>query len=106
VLPAEHLLGLGGFDLLRQVVERPAEVAGNVLAPLGPFKEDADVVAPLPERVAEIDVFRQPAAAPQRRLGVGLVAPEVRRGDLRFYEGELFRRAGLVKDSSADRRSA
>jgi hypothetical protein len=104
VLAAEHLLGFAGLDLRRQLVERLAEVVPDGLASLGPLDEDVEVVELALQRVAELDVFLEPATALQQLLRVGLVFPEVRSGDALLYAGELDRGAGGVKDSSADRR--
>ena len=40
VLAAEHLLGLAGVDLRRQLVERAPEVVGDRLPRFGPFDQD------------------------------------------------------------------
>jgi len=44
VLAAEHLLGLGGVDLLFEPIKSPREVGGYVFATLRPLEEYADVV--------------------------------------------------------------
>ena len=106
VLAAEHLLDFGGLDLRLERVERALQVGGHVLALLRPFEQHADVVDLLGEAVAELDVFGEPALALQRLLRVGLVVPEVRRGDLQFELRQLSGIVRLVKDSSASRMPA
>jgi hypothetical protein len=106
VLAAEHLLGLGRLDFLLQRVERPLEIAGDILAGLRPLDEHADVVDLAGEMVAKLEVVAQPATALEYSLRLGLVAPEVGFGDLLLDAGEFLRIVGGVKDSSACRRPA
>ena len=82
MLAREHFLDLGRLDLRLDPVERARQVAGHVLAVLRPLDEDAGVVDPLGERVAQLDVVGEPALALQRLLRDGLIVPEIRRGDL------------------------
>ena len=44
VLAAEHLLGLAGVDLCRELVERPAEIVGDRLPGFGPLDEHGEIV--------------------------------------------------------------
>jgi hypothetical protein len=106
VLPAEHLLDLTGFDLDVERVERLLEVGHHVLAGLRPLDQDREVVDAPGQRIAEIDVFADPLAPPQRGLGVGLVVPEVGRGNPRLEPAQFLVESSGVKDSSADRRPA
>jgi hypothetical protein len=87
VLAAEHLLGLGGVDLVFERIERLGEIVGDVLAALRPLEQDADVVELFREAVAELEVLGQPPLALQGLLRFGLVVPEVGRGDLLFELG-------------------
>jgi hypothetical protein len=82
VLAAEHLLGFSRLDLRFERVERFLEVGGHVFARLRPLEQDADVVDFLGKAVAQLDIFGQPALALQGLLRLGLVVPEIRRGDL------------------------
>jgi hypothetical protein len=84
VFAAEHLFGFRGVDLLLERVEGLGQIGGDVFTTLRPFEEYADVVDFLGEAVAELDVFRKTALPLQRLLRLGLVVPEVGRGDLLF----------------------
>lgn len=84
VLAAEHLLCLDGFDLLLQRVERALQVGLDRLSTLRPFEQYADVVDLLSEAIALLEILSQAALPLQRLLRVGLVVPEIRRGDLLF----------------------
>ena len=103
VLAAEHLLDLAGLHFLVERFERPRELGVDLLARLRPFDEDGEVVALPAERLDQIAILLEPAAALQHFLGVGLVLPEIRRGGARLEAGQFFVRAGGFKDSSADR---
>jgi hypothetical protein len=106
VFPAEHLLDFAGLDLGRELVERAAEIVGNRLSRFSPFDEHVEVVEPTPQRVAQIAIFLEPAAALQQLLRAGLILPEVRCGDTFFDFGELGGGTGGVKDGSAGPRRA
>jgi hypothetical protein len=84
VFAAQHLLGFRGVDLLLERVERVLQVGGDILAALGPFEQDADVVELPGQAVAQLEIFGEPALALQRFLRLGLVVPEVRRRDFLF----------------------
>jgi len=99
----EHLLGLGRFDLGLELVETALQVAGDVLAGVGPFEQHAEVGNAPGERIAQLGVFAQTALTLQRLLGVLLVVPEIGRGDPRLERGDLGGVGGPVKDSPADR---
>jgi hypothetical protein len=104
VLAAEHLLGLAGVDLRGEIVEGAAEVIGDRLPGLGPLDENGEVFQPLAQRLAEVVVLFEPAAALQQFLRRSLVLPEVRRRNA-FFDG-LQLAGGMcgVKGSSAGRR--
>jgi hypothetical protein len=104
VLAAEHLLDLGGLDLGFDLVETALQIGGDVLAGTGPLEEDAQVGNAPAERVTQLGVVAQAAAALQRALRFLLVLPEIRGGDARLEGRELSGIGGTVKDSSADRR--
>jgi hypothetical protein len=104
VFAAEHLLRLAGVDPGAQIVERAREVLLDGLPCLGPLDEHGKVVGTLLQLAREIAILFEAAAALQDLLRAGLVLPEVRRGDLRFYSRELFGGVCGVKDSSAGRR--
>jgi hypothetical protein len=101
MLAAQHLLGFSRVDLRFEGVEGLAEVRGDILAALRPFEEHADVVDLSGEAVAELYVLRKTALPLKRLLRLGLVVPEIRRGDLLLQLGELAGIVGVVKDSSA-----
>jgi hypothetical protein len=103
VLAAEHLLRLAGVDLRGEIVERAREVVLDGLAGFGPLDEHGQIVGTPLQRRREVAVLFQPAPALQDLLRTGLVLPEVRGGDLRFYSRELFGGMCGVKDSSAGR---
>ena len=84
MLAAKHLLGLGGFDLLFERLERAFEVSRDVLAALRPFKQDTEVVNLLGEVVPQLEVFSEAPLTLQCLLGLRLVVPEIRGGDLLF----------------------
>jgi hypothetical protein len=44
VLTAEHLAGLGAFDLLLELLERAPEIAGHIFTSARPLDEHTDVV--------------------------------------------------------------
>ena len=87
-----------------ELVESAAEILRDRLACFGPFDQHLQIVELALQRVTQLDVFLEPAAALQDLLRVGLVLPEVGSGDALFYLGEFDRGAGGVKDSSAGRR--
>jgi hypothetical protein len=80
VLAAEHLLCFPGVDRRREIVEAAGKIIGHRLPRLGPFHQHREIVSPAPERVAQIAVLFEPAAALQQFLGRRLVLPEVRLG--------------------------
>jgi hypothetical protein len=84
VFAAEHLLGFDGVDLRFDGVERLREIGGDVLAAPRPFEQDADVVDLLGEAVALLEIFSKAALPLERLLCVGLVVPEIGRGDAAF----------------------
>jgi hypothetical protein len=104
VLAAEHLLRFAGVDLRRQLVESAAEISLDWLPCCHPFDQHLQIVKLALERVTQLDVFLQPAAALLDLLRVGLVLPEVGGGGELLYLGELDPGACGVKDSSAGRR--
>jgi hypothetical protein len=84
VLAAEHLLGFGGVHLRVERVERAPEIGDHVLAALRPFEQDADVVNLAGKAVAQLEVLGEAALPLQRLLRLGLVVPEIWRGDSLF----------------------
>jgi hypothetical protein len=84
VLAAKHLLGLGGFNLLLERIQRPLEIGGDVFPALHPLEQDAEIVDLLGEAVAQFEVLGETALTLQRLLCFGLVVPEIRGGDLLF----------------------
>ena len=104
VLAAEHLLDLGGLDLGLEFVEAALQVGGHVLAGVGPLDAARrDRRRRRPSESRELDVLAQAALPLQRPLRLGLVVPEVGRGDPGFERGDFSGGRGPVKDSSADR---
>jgi hypothetical protein len=103
VLPAEHLLDFAGVDVALKRVERSAEILLDRLPRLGPLDQHPHVVGVLTQRLAELPVFFETAAALEDLLRVGLVVPEVGGGRQCFYLGKLGVETGDVKDSSGDR---
>jgi hypothetical protein len=81
VFAAQHLLDLGGLDLLAERVERLGEVRGHLFALPRPIDEDADVVDLARQLVAQFEVVGQTTAPLQRLLRLGRVFPEIRSGD-------------------------
>src|SRR5207342_291318 len=65
-------------------------------------EQHTQVVELLDDGVAQRDLVGQPAPALERLLRLGVILPEVRRGDPRFDRLQFARRIGSVKDSSAD----
>jgi hypothetical protein len=104
VLATEHLLGLAGVDLAGEVVERAREILGDGLAGFDPFRQHAEVFDPPLERLGELAILFEAAAALQQLLRARLILPEVRCRDAFFDSGQLFGRACGVKDSSAGQR--
>jgi hypothetical protein len=84
VLAAQHLLDLGRFDLLFKRIEPALQLAAHVLALLRPIEQHAEVVEFLGERIPQIDVVGDAAAALERLLCLGLIFPEIGGGDARF----------------------
>ncbi len=84
MLAAQHLLRLSRFDLLVERIEGASQVSQHVFPTARPFQQHANVVGLRGQAGAELDVLRQTALAQQRLLCVGLVVPEVGRGDLLF----------------------
>jgi len=103
VFSAEHLLGLAGIDLGRELVERSTQVVDDRLPGFRPLGEYCQIVGAPPQRVAELPVVLEPAPSLKQLLRRPLVLPEVRLRDALFYVGKFFCRAGGVKDSSAGR---
>ena len=103
VLAAEHLLDLARVDFLREILEPARHVVADGLPLLRPFEEDAEVVGAPFQRIAELTILFETAAALQQLLGGRLVLPEVRVRNALFDSGEFVRGTGGVKDSSADR---
>jgi hypothetical protein len=77
VLAAQHLLDLGGLDLGLEFVETALQVGGDVFAGAGPLEQHAQVSDPPAQRIAQLGVVAQAAAALQRALRFLLVLPEV-----------------------------
>jgi hypothetical protein len=103
VLAAEHLACFRGFDVDLELVNAFEELAVNRLATFGPFDEDAEVISAPPQRLAQCQLFFEPAPSLEQLLRVGLILPEVRIGNTRFYPIELGTMTRGVKDNSADR---
>jgi hypothetical protein len=106
VLAAEHLLGLARVDFPGEVVQALGEIVDDRFSRLRPFDQDAEIVGAPTQRVAQVLIVLEPAAALQQLLGGRLVLPEVRSRDAVFDAGELFGGAGGVKDGSAGRMPA
>ena len=104
VLAAKHLLDLAGLHLPIEPIERLRELGVHALARLRPLDEDAEVVAFLLEREAQVAILLEPAAALQDFLGFGLVFPEIVGGRTRVQAVQLLLGAGGLKDSSGGRR--
>src|SRR4029453_16265148 len=98
VLAAEHLLGLAGFDLGAEIVEALREVAGDVLAGLGPLDEHGEIVGAPLQRLAEREIPFERLAPLQDLLRGRLVLPEIGVGGLLLYLRELVGGFGGVKD--------
>jgi hypothetical protein len=103
VLAAEHLLDLGGLDLGLEIIEAAREVGGHVLAGLGPFDENGEVLGLLPERGGERDFLFETPTALEYLLRLGLVLPEIRLRRARLERAQLVGRSSGLKDSSACR---
>jgi hypothetical protein len=103
VLAAEHFLGLAGVHFLRQLVEPAREIVGDGLPLLRPFDEDVQILGAPAERVDQRLILLETAAALEQFLRGGLIFPEIRIRDALFDARQFVRRAGGVKDSSADR---
>jgi hypothetical protein len=106
VLAAEHLLDLGGLDLLVERVERLGELGVDRLPRVGPFEQDGEVVAPLLERGEQIAILLEPSATLQDLLRLGLILPEVGCGGARFEARQLLVGSSGFKDSSGGLRHA
>jgi hypothetical protein len=103
MLAAEHLLDFGGLDLLIERLDRLSEFSVHGFAGFGPFDQNGQVVALLPERHQEIPVLFEPPAALQDFLRFSLIFPEVWRGGARLQAGQFLIGPCGLKDSSADR---
>jgi hypothetical protein len=101
VLAAEHLLGLAGIDLCREVVERAAQILPDWLSGFSPLDQDGQVVDLALQRFAERPVVLEAPAALEELLCCGLVLPELRGRNAFFDFGEFVGGACGVKDSSA-----
>jgi hypothetical protein len=100
VFAAEHLLGLGGFDLLLQLVEATREIGVDVFASVRPLEQHAEIVGSPLQRFEERLIFLDPPPALHHLLRLVLVVPEPGRVDALFYFGKLFVKAGTLKDTS------
>jgi hypothetical protein len=87
VLAAEHLLRLAGLDLLVEGVERLRRLGIDRLARFRPLDEHGEIVALLLQRLGEIAILFEPAAALQDLLRFGLIFPEIGRGGARLEAG-------------------
>ena len=87
VFATQHLLGFGGLDLIFERVEGLLQVGEHVLAVLGPFEQDTDIVDFLGKAVAEFDVLGKAALALQCFLGLRLVIPKLGSRDFPFELG-------------------
>jgi hypothetical protein len=92
VRSAEHLLDLAGLHLLVECFERLRELAVHRFTGLGPFHENGQVVAALPEGCNEVEILLDAPAALQNLLGFRLIFPEVWRGGARLDAGQFFAR--------------
>ena len=72
------------IDLAGEIVEGAAEILGDQLAGLNPLDEHVEIVELALQRVAELHVLLEPAAALEHFLRVGLILPEIRSGDAFF----------------------
>jgi hypothetical protein len=106
VLAAEHLLDLASVDHGLEAVERPGQVGLDRFPLLGPFNEHLQVIALLPQGIAQFDVFADALAPAEDRLCVGGLVPEIGSGDAGFEPAQFFVETGPVKDSSAGQRPA
>ena len=101
MLAGQHRFDFGAFDVFFERVESPLQVAADVLALVGPFNQDPDIVQLLDDRVAQLEVVGEATAPLQDLLRLSLVLPEV---GSRYPGLELVQFAGCirrVKDSSA-----
>jgi hypothetical protein len=106
VLAAEHLLRLAGLDFSPELVEAFRQIGDDVLARLGPFDEDCEIVDTPLQRRTQIEVGFERLAALQGLLGRSLVLPEIRSGRLLLYFREFVGGTRGVKGSSAARSRA
>jgi hypothetical protein len=106
VLAAEHLLDLAGLHLLIERLERLGELGVNRLPRFGPFDENGEVFALLPEREHQIAILFETAPALEDSLRLGLIFPEIGRRRARLEPVQFFVRFGTLKDNSADRQRA
>jgi hypothetical protein len=106
VLPAEHFLDLSRLHFLIERIERLAKFCVHRLPGLGPFDQDGKVVALLLDRLDELTILLEPAAALEDFLCLGLVFPEIGGGSARLEAGQFLIGFGTLKDSSADRQLA
>jgi hypothetical protein len=89
-----------------QLVEAAAQIVLDSLPLLEPVDQHREILDPPGERGTQVDLLFEPPALLQEALRFGLVLPEVGVTRARFDLGQLFRRTGGVKDSSAARRRA
>ena len=79
--------GLKHTAVALRIIERTLQIGFHRLSTLRPFEQHADVVHLLAEAVALLEIFGETALPLQRLLRLGLVVPEIRRGDLLFELG-------------------
>jgi hypothetical protein len=103
VLAAEHLLRLAGLDFSPELVEAFRQIGDDILARLGPFDQDREIVDTPLQRRTQIEVGFERLAALQGLLGRRLVLPEIRSGRLLLYFREFVGGTRPVKGSSGDR---
>ena len=65
-------------------IERSRQIRRHVLAGLGPFEEHAQVVDLPGKTVPLLEVLGETTLTLESLLGLGLVVPEIRGGDLAF----------------------
>ena len=81
VLPAEHLLDLGGLHDRLEILDSAGEVGRHVFSALGPLDEHGEVVGLAAQRLGQRDLLLEAPAALQQLLGFALVFPEIGFGD-------------------------
>jgi hypothetical protein len=92
------------LHFLIERLERLAELGIDRLTRCGPFDEHGEIVALLAQRLDQIAVLFEAAAALENFLGFALIFPKVWRRGARLEASEFFVWAGSLKDSSASRR--